>query len=393
MSRHLAPLVAPGAELTRDEIQTYARHLLLPHLGADGQRRLRAAKVAVVGAGGLGSPVLLYLAAAGVGTLGIIDDDVVEPSNLHRQVIHRADAVGTSKARSAAATLASTAPLVRTIVHEVRLTSANAADVLGGYDLVLDGADNFPTRYLVNDTCEQLNMPFVWASLMRTQAQISTFWRTPNDGQPGVDLRDLFPQPPADGSVPACGDAGVLGAMCGQVGSMMANEAIKLITGTGTTLLGRVLMIDSLTSTQYEIPLAPRVRESSAPVESMTSGAAAGASCERPRPLPMFDELTPEQLATRLGSSDAPVVLDVREPGEVAVAAIDGSVRIPVDRVEAGEYPQVPLDAEIVVHCKTGPRATRAALALQQAGFTDVSLLKGGVLAWIAQVEPTKPTY
>lgn len=385
MTRQLQPLVEPGPPLTRDEIETYARHLLLPHLGADGQRRLRAAKVAVVGAGGLGSPVLLYLAAAGVGTLGIIDDDVVEPSNLHRQVIHRADAVGASKAQSAAATLRATAPLVHTVLHEVRLNADNAADILSPYDLVLDGTDNFPTRYLVNDTCERLGKPFVWASLMRTSAQISTFWRVPNDDLPGVDLRDLFPTPPADGSVPACGDAGVLGALCGQVGALMANEAIKLITGTGTTLLGRVLMIDSLTTAQYEIPLAPRPRG---------QVAAAAAPAQQPAcVLPEFDEVTPTQLAKRLQTPGAPLVLDVREPGEVALVAIDGSVRIPVDQVEAGTYPDAARDREIVVHCKTGPRAYRAAVALQEAGFDDVSVLKGGVLAWIEQIDPTQPTY
>ena len=427
MARQLPPLVAPGPELSREEIQTYARHLLLPHLGADGQRRLRAARVAVVGAGGLGSPALLYLAAAGVGTLGIIDDDVVEPSNLQRQIIHRADAVGLSKARSAARTLAVTSPLVRSTVHEVRLTSDNAAEVLGQYDLVLDGTDNFPTRYLVNDTCDALGKPFVWASLMRTQAQVSTFWRDPLDGQPGVDLRDVFPHPPADGSVPACGDAGVLGVLCGQVGALMANEAIKLITGTGITLLGRVLMVDSLSSQQTEIPIAPRPRASATPSgghgPSGTAGtvgtagpSASSAStvasvseatevhASRPATpvvwdgaVPVFDEVTPRHLAAELHSGDAngttPVVLDVREPGEVAIAAIDGSVRIPVDRVEAGEYPEIPRDARLVVHCKTGPRATRAAVALQEAGFTDVSLLMGGMLAWIEQIEPEKPTY
>ncbi len=248
------PLVEPGPELDLDQIARWSRHLLVPELGEIGQRRLRAARVCVVGAGGLGSPVLLYLAAAGVGRIGVVDSDVVELSNLQRQVLHGSDDLGTPKTASAAGRLRSLDPGVEVVEHRVRLEPGNV-DLLADYDLVVDGTDNFETRYLVNDACVRLGLPEVWGSVLRFDAQVSVFWGRPPLGVPAVHLRDLFPEPPAPGEVPSCAEAGVLGALCGQVGALMAIEAIKLITGVGRPLLGRVLVGHALTATWTEIPL------------------------------------------------------------------------------------------------------------------------------------------
>lgn len=251
------PLVEPGPPLTAEQAETYARHLLLPQLGELAQRRLLAARVAVVGAGGLGSPSLLYLAAAGVGTLGIIDDDVVDLSNLQRQVLHGRADVGRSKLDSAADRLRALAPDVRIEPHPERLTPANAVEILRGYDLVLDGTDTFETRYAVADACAELGVPLVWASVLGFDAQISVFWPDQEAAPATPGLRDLFPQPPAPGTVPSCADAGVLGSLTGQVGSVMATEAIKLITGAGEPLLGRLVVIDALRARHDVLPLVP----------------------------------------------------------------------------------------------------------------------------------------
>lgn len=380
----LPPLVEPGPDLTRDQTERYARHLLLPHIGPIGQRRLLAARVCVIGAGGLGSPVLLYLAAAGVGTLGIVDDDVVDISNLQRQVIHEAASVGEPKVISAARALARLNPDVQIVTHQERLAPGNVERVLADYDLVVDGTDNFPTRYLVNDACDRLGLPFVWASLQRTLAQVATFWRAPSDKRPGVDLRDLFPVPPDPGSVPSCGAAGVLGALCGTVGGLMAGEVIKLVTGTGDPLLGRVLLLDSLATRMTELPLRPRDR-------SADGSAPQPASCDVDA-APPAARIAPRDLAVQLAGDAPPLVLDVREPGEVAIAAIDGSTRMPLDTLpdRLGELPH---DRDIVVHCKSGPRAQRAAHLLQHNGFTHITVLEGGMLAWIDQINPTLPRY
>ena len=250
----LPPLVAPTADLTEDERVRYNRQLNLTGFGIEGQRRLSAARVCVVGAGGLGSPVLLYLAAAGVGTLGIVDDDTVDLANLQRQVLHDTPGLGAPKAGSAAARLAALNPHCRIIEHPERLTAANIADVFGGYDLVIDATDNLPTRYLMADACAALGLPEVWGSVCRTQSQVSLFWSAPPEGFAPVTLRDVFPVEP-DG--PGCPDNSVLGALCGMTGSLMAAEAIKLITGAGETLLGRLVFLDALSGRTSEVPLRP----------------------------------------------------------------------------------------------------------------------------------------
>jgi adenylyltransferase/sulfurtransferase len=257
----LNPLVEPGPALGASDTERFARHLPIPELGEEAQRRLREAKVCVVGAGGLGSPALLYLAAAGVGTLGIVDADAVELVNLQRQVLHSTNRIGVPKAESAASRLTELDPGIRIVQHIVRLTAENAAEMLGGYDLVLDAVDNFPTRYVISDTCAELGIPVVWAAVRVTRAQISMFWsrpQTPQGPTDGITLRDLHPEPPDEATWVTAAQVGVLGAMCGQVGSIMANEAVKLITGAGETLFGRLLYLDTMTARTAEVAITPR---------------------------------------------------------------------------------------------------------------------------------------
>lgn len=256
-----APLVEPGPELTDADRERFARHLPIPGFGELAQRRLRAARVCVVGAGGLGSPALLYLAAAGVGTLGVVDADDVELVNLQRQVLHPTAAIGSPKVASAARRLTDLDPGVQVITHRLRLDEANAAEALSGYDLVLDASDNYPTRYLIADTCADLGLPLVWGAVMVTRAQVSVFWSRPlaADGlAAGITLRDLYPEPPAAGTWVTAAQVGVLGSLCGQAGAAMATEAIKLVTGVGEPLFGRVLYLDALAATSANVPFAPR---------------------------------------------------------------------------------------------------------------------------------------
>lgn len=257
----LAPLVEPGPELSAPDRERFARHLPIPELGELAQRRLRAARVCVVGAGGLGSPALLYLAAAGVGTLGVVDADVVEVVNLQRQVLHSTDGVGMPKAASASARIAELDPAIEVVVHDVRLDAGNAAELLSGYDLVVDAVDNYPTRYLISDTCAALGIPVVWGAVLVTRAQVSVFWsapRTPDGPVPGITLRDLHPEPPPQQNWVTAAQVGVLGAMCGQVGALMANETIKLITGAGEPLFGRLLYLDTMAASVADVPIRPR---------------------------------------------------------------------------------------------------------------------------------------
>ena len=403
----LPPLVEPGPPLTRIEADRFARHLFLPQLGELGQRRLRAAKVAVIGVGGLGSPALLYLAGAGVATLGLFDDDVVERSNLHRQVIHTVADIGRPKVDSGAEHLLALSPDLTIHRHRVRLDTSNATELLTGYDLVLDGTDNFATRYLVNDACADLGIPLVWASIFRTDAQISVFWSRPPAGEQPRTLRDLFPHQPPEGAVPSCAEGGVLGALCGQVGAIMANEAIKLIAGIGDPLFGRVLVLDTLAASFRELPLRPRSTAQPGSVSAPTSaGGSAGpppsgppaplpppsatpAPRETPLPRPAdepFARISPGELEERLqdrryGRDDF-VLMDVREPAEYARRSIPGARLVPLAQAltEAG---RAGLDhsVPVVVYCATGPRAERAARDLTTAGYT-ATVLTGGMSAW-----------
>ena len=379
----ISPLVEPIARLSAAESARTARQRRLPQLNELGQRRLANARVLVLGAGGLGSPALVYLAAAGVGTIGIVDGDDVEPSNLQRQIVHGQADVGRPKVVSAAESIAQIAPEAVVVQHAERLDAGNAAAIIGGYDVIIDGTDNFPTRFLVNDTCAALGLPLVWASVLRFDAQLSVFWATPpaDSGVTGVHLRDLFPTPPAEGEVPNCAEAGVLGALCGQVGSLMATEAIKLIAGIGTPLIGRILVIDALSGRFTEVPL---IGTGIAPIDPNPAATPAAAP-------PAWPMLTPVQLVARFTAraegTDPFMVVDVRETDEHAQSSIPDAILLPLgDLLTDAGMATLPRDVPLVLHCHVGPRAERAATALAAAGFTDLTLLEGGIIAWDAAV-------
>ncbi len=383
------PLLAPGPALTGDQVSRYSRHLLMPTIGEGGQRRLLAARVAVVGAGGLGSPSLLYLAGAGVGRITVIDDDLVDETNLQRQVIHSSTDVGRPKVDSALERLRALNPDVEVVGVRDHLGTDNAEALLADHDLVLDGSDNFDTRYAVADACDALGVPLVWAAVYRTEAHLTVFWPGAPEGLPATGLRDLFPEPPAPGTVPACGDAGVVGPLVGQVGSMMATEAIKLITGVGTPLLGRVLFIDVLAATQREIPLAARspraARAHRAPDQHAPDQHAPDQHAPDPSAeAPAAGSLSPAALVALLDGADAPFVLDVREDHEVATGTIPGAVHIPVAAITADPTARagVPTDRDVVLVCRAGPRAQLAATALRAHGLQRLYVLEGGMLAW-----------
>ncbi|MGG5260070.1 molybdopterin-synthase adenylyltransferase MoeB [Phycicoccus avicenniae] len=390
------PLVPPGPELTAAERTRFARHLLLPDLGVGGQRRLRAARVLVVGAGGLGSPALLYLAAAGVGTIGVVDDDVVEATNLQRQVVHGVADVGRDKVDSAAEALAAISPDTVVVRHRERLDTVNALSVLADYDLVLDGADNFPTRYLVGDACARLGVPHVWGSVYRFDGQVSVWWA----GE-GPCYACVFPSQPPAGAVPSCAVGGVLGAVCASVGSVMATEAVKLVTGVGEVLVGRLLVHDALRQTWDAVPVrrdpgcpvCGSGADVSRPLGWATERGADGSDAVVAEPnRPSIDVV---ELARLLGERDGGgssfTLLDVREPGERDVAAIPGSVLLPVGAVRAGE--DVPGSAGTVyVHCKAGGRSAEAVDLLRAKGIDAVDVT-GGILAWSRDVDPSVPTY
>lgn len=382
----LPALVEPGPPLTAAEADRFARHLFLPQLGEIGQRRLRAAKVAVIGVGGLGSPALQYLAGAGVGTVGLFDDDVVESSNLHRQVLHTMADLGRPKVDSGCDHLLALSPDLQVYRNRVRLEAHNTTDLLKGYDLVLDGTDNFTTRYVVNDACTALGIPLIWASIFRTDAQVSVFWARPPQGVEPRTLRDLFPAPPPEGSVPSCAEGGVLGAMCGQVGSLMAGEAIKLITGIGETLLGRVLILDSLTAQWHQIPLRPRAASAAVADAAPATAAAPGPRPGRGGPDEPFARVDTARLRARLRARDRSeedfVLLDVREPSEHAEGTIPGARLMPLAQALTDNgRAELDKDVPVIVYCAAGPRAERAARDLAGAGYTT-AVLTGGMGAW-----------
>lgn len=379
--------VAPVEELTADQLSRYSRHLLLPGIGLDGQKRLVNARVAVVGAGGLGSPALLYLAAAGVGHLTVIDDDRVDLTNLQRQVIHRVEDLGNPKVDSALRAVRDLNPLVSVTGVREHLDETNAMDILAGHHLVLDGSDNFDTRYVVNDAAVALGIPLVWAAVLRFDAQITTFLPPSLVGEAAVQLRDLFPVPPRAEDVPSCAEAGVLGAMVGQVGSIMAGEAVKLITGTGEPLAGRVLLLDALTQRTREIPLRPlETTGDGHPGTTRGWMPEAGES----RDVVAIPEMTPLQVHEH---NDELQIIDVREPGEHALGTVPQARTVPVGEVLAWEDRAAVGEGPVVFYCKTGPRAGRAARHLVRLGHPDVRVMTGGILGWIDEVDPSLPRY
>jgi molybdopterin/thiamine biosynthesis adenylyltransferase/rhodanese-related sulfurtransferase len=388
----LPPLVEPATELTKDEVARYSRHLIIPDVGMVGQKRLKNAKVLVVGAGGLGSPALLYLAAAGVGTLGIVEFDEVDESNLQRQIIHGQSDIGKSKAVSAKESIAEINPFVTVNLHEVHLNSENALDIFRGYDLIVDGTDNFATRYLVNDAAVLLGKPYVWGSIFRFEGQVSVFWEDAPDGQ-GLNYRDLYPEPPPPGMVPSCAEGGVLGVLCASIGSIMVNEAIKLITGIGEPLLGRLMVYDALEMSYRTIrirkdPESPKI------TELIDYEAFCGVVSGDAQQAAAGNTITPKELKEKFDRGENFALVDVREPHEFEIVRIPGSVLIPKDRILSGEaLAELPQDKPIVLHCKSGARSAEALAALHKAGFSDAVHVGGGVLGWAREVDPSLPTY
>lgn len=390
----LPPLVEPGPALDPAELVRYSRHLLVPEVGDLGQRRLGNARVLVVGAGGLGSPVLLYLAAAGIGTIGIVDGDAVDESNLQRQVVHTAADVGRRKVRSAAETVRAANPFVRVEEHDLRLDATNALDLVRAYDVVVDGTDNFPTRYLVGDAAVLAGKPVVWGSVLRFDGQVSVFWADPpaGSGHEGVHYRDVFPVAPAPGDAPSCAEAGVLGVVCASVGAMMATEVVKLVTGIGEPLLGRLLVLDALSARWREITVRPdptATRVSGLVEETVACAVPAAGSSD------LVDARTlAARLAARERGEDAFDLIDVREPAEHALVAIPGSRLVPRGAFVTGEaFADLDPGAPVVLYCKAGARSDDVLGLARQRGFTDVRHLDGGILAWIDQVEPDLPRY
>ncbi len=383
-----APGLADALARTR-----YSRHLLLPEIGSSGQGRLAAARVLVVGAGGLGSPTLLYLAAAGVGTIGIVDDDTVDLSNLQRQIVHTTAGVGASKVASAAEAVARLNPSVRVEAHPQRLTAETADALVAAYDLVVDGADNFATRYAVNDACVRAGVPLVWASVLRFDAQVAVWW-----AGHGPCLRCVFPdEPPAD-AVPSCAEAGVLGALCGAVGSVQATEAIKLILDIGEPLIGRVLVHDGLRQSwdSLAVQADPRCRACGIPDDADAAATVGGAEpvAPPPGPVPTVDART---LARELRSPHPPVLVDVRSAPERAIVTIpdDRWVELGTLRAGAAWTPELlgPQDAPIVFYCKTGARSAEATRLALAAGWRYAANLEGGVLAWVDAIDPRLASY
>ena len=382
--------------LTHEEVARYSRHLIMPEVGMEGQLKLKAARALCIGVGGLGSPVLLYLAAAGVGTLGLVDFDEVDYSNRHRQIIHGTPDVGRSKLDSAKARINALNPEVEVVTHEMALSSENALGLFADYDLVVDGTDNFPTRYLVNDACVIGGKPNVYGSIFRFEGQASVFAT-----KDGPCYRCMFPEPPPPGLVPSCAEGGVLGILPGVVGMLQATEAIKLILGVGESLVGRFLLFDALKMRFRELkvrkdPDCPVCGEHPTVTQLIdyeqfcgiapTATAAATSSTED------ADEATVEELKTRLDRHESFLLLDVREPQEFEICRIPGSVLIPL-----GDLPSRLFELEgrddMIVHCKSGVRSGKAVKLLREAGYSKARNLKGGILAWINRIDPTLPKY
>ncbi len=381
-------------DLTTDDLSRYSRHLILPEVGMEGQRRIKAARVLCVGTGGLGSPLAFYLAAAGVGTLGLVDFDVVDASNLQRQIIHSTKDIGRKKLDSAEEKLTALNPAIKIVKHETMLTSANALEILKDYDIVADGTDNFPTRYLVNDACVLLGKPNVYGSIFRFEGQASVFAT-----EAGPCYRCLYPEPPPPGLVPSCAEGGVLGILPGLVGVIQATEVIKLILGKGESLVGRLLLVDALNMRFRELKLR---KSPECPVCGLNPTVTAlidyqhfcGILPEAPQGKNMKNgvpQLTVKELKARRDAGDDVFLLDVREPYEYQIAQIGGTL-IPQNDVP-NRLADIPRDREIVVQCRSGARSQRIAEFLKQSGYTQVANLAGGILAWSDEIDPKVQKY
>jgi adenylyltransferase/sulfurtransferase len=390
----LPPLVEPAGELTVDEVRRYSRHLIIPDVAMDGQKRLKNAKVLCVGAGGLGSPALMYLAAAGVGTLGIVEFDTVDESNLQRQIIHGQSDIGRSKAQSARDSVQEINPYVNVVLHEERLDSENVMDLFAQYDLIVDGTDNFATRYLVNDACVLLNKPYIWGSIYRFDGQASVFW-----SEYGPCYRCLYPEPPPPGMVPSCAEGGVLGVLCASIGSIQVTEAIKDLTGIGEPLVGRLMIYDALEMTYRSVkvrkdPECAVCGKNPTVTELIDYEAFCGAVSEEAVEAAKDSTITPRTLKQWIDDGQNIQIIDVREPAEYEIVSIPGSTLIPKNEFIMGEaLSKLPQDKRIVLHCKSGVRSAEVLAIVKAAGFADAVHLGSGVIGWVNQIEPQKPVY
>ncbi|WP_349263734.1 adenylyltransferase/sulfurtransferase MoeZ [Actinocrinis sp.] len=390
----MPPLVEPAGELTVDEVRRYSRHLIIPDVAMDGQKRLKNSKVLCVGAGGLGSPALMYLAAAGVGTLGVIDFDTVDESNLQRQIIHGQSDIGRSKAESARDSVREINPYVEVRLHEERLDSSNVMEIFAQYDLIVDGTDNFATRYLVNDACVLLNKPYVWGSIYRFDGQASVFW-----SEYGPCYRCLYPEPPPPGMVPSCAEGGVLGVLCGSIGAVQVTEAIKLLTGIGEPLVGRLMIYDALEMSYRTVkvrkdPECAVCGKNPTVTELIDYEAFCGAVSEEAIEAAKDSTITPRTLKQWIDDGESIAIIDVREPAEYEIVSIPGSTLIPKNEFIMGEaLAKLPQDKRIVLHCKSGVRSAECLAIVKAAGFSDAVHLGSGVVGWVNQIEPQKPIY
>ncbi|MDQ3105553.1 MAG: adenylyltransferase/sulfurtransferase MoeZ [Actinomycetota bacterium] len=398
----LAPLVEPAAELNIDEVRRYSRHLIIPDVGMTGQKRLKNAKVLVIGAGGLGSPALLYLAAAGVGTLGIVEFDEVDESNLQRQIIHGQSDIGRPKAQSARDRVVETNPYIDVVMHEDRLDNDNVMAIFEPYDLIIDGTDNFATRYLVNDAAVLLGKPYVWGSIFRFDGQASVFWAAAPGGTSPC-YRCLYPEPPPPGMVPSCAEGGVLGVLCASIGAIQVNEAIKLITGIGTPLLGKLVVFDALEMDYRKLsvrkdPDCAICGENPTITELIDYEEFCGAISDDAVEAAAGSTISVTQLSGMLKERDEGTreftLVDVREPNEYEINKIPGSVLIPKGEFLSGEvFGRLSQDKPVVLHCKTGARSAEALAVLKGAGYSDAVHVGGGVVAWVNQIDPSQPAY
>ena len=390
----LPPLVEPAAELSVDEVRRYSRHLIIPDVGMTGQKRLKNAKVLCVGAGGLGSPALLYLAAAGVGTLGVIDFDVVDESNLQRQIIHGQSDIGRPKALSARDSIKEVNPYITVVVHEEALTNDNVMQIFSGYDLIVDGTDNFATRYMVNDACVLLNKPYVWGSIYRFDGQASVFW-----SEYGPCYRCLYPEPPPPGMVPSCAEGGVLGVLCASIGSIQVTEAIKVLTGIGEPLVGRLMIYDALEMNYRTLnirkdPDCPICGKNPTITDLIDYDAFCGAVSADAQQAAAGSTITAAELKAMLDRGDDIFLVDVREPNEYEIVSIPGAVLIPKDQFLTGSaLERMPNDRRIVLHCKSGVRSAECLAIVKNAGFSDAVHVGGGVISWVHTVDPSLPVY
>ena len=392
---NIPPLVEKGPALTVDEVRRYSRHLIIPDVAMAGQQRLMNAKVLCVGAGGLGSPALMYLAAAGVGTLGIVEFDTVDESNLQRQIIHGQSDIGKSKAISAKEKIAEINPNVNVVVHEIRLDIDNVMDIFAQYDLIVDGTDNFATRYLVNDACVLLKKPYVWGSIYRFDGQASVFW-----AEYGPCYRCLYPEPPPPGMVPSCAEGGVLGVLCASIGSIQTTEAIKLITGIGEPLIGQLMIYDALEMSYRKIkvrkdPKCPLCSEKPSQTALLADYEAfCGVLSDAAEVAVKDSTISVSDLKGKIDNKENFMLIDVREPSEFEIVRIPGSVLIPKQGfLDGSALAGLPQDKPIILHCKSGVRSAECLAILKSAGFADATHVSGGVVAWAKQIDTSLPVY